>query len=87
VGQPDLLINCTSAGMNPEDTPPINLSQLDSQTLVAEVIIKPSITCTLKKAKEVGCNIHEGIHMLQGQLDLMINYMQGIDTTPANAKI
>ena len=71
----DLLINATSVGMHERDRPPLSLSKLDSSTLVAEVIIRPEMTCTLKEAIMRGCTIHQGIHMLKAQIRLMLDFM------------
>lgn len=71
----DLLINATSMGMKDTDTLPISLEGLTKDTLVAEVIIKPEITITLKEALAKGCKIHTGIHMLKHQIELMIAFM------------
>ncbi|MEC3908827.1 hypothetical protein VOI54_17500 [Tamlana sp. 2201CG12-4] len=71
----DVLINATSVGMNENDQPLLSLSNLDSNTLVAEIIISPAMTCTLKRAIEKKCKIHYGIAMLEGQIKLMNEFM------------
>ncbi|MCF6180624.1 hypothetical protein [Lutibacter sp.] len=71
----DILINATSVGMQENDKPILSLSNLASNTLVAEIITNPKITCTLKKAIEKGCKIHKGIAMLKGQIRLMNEFM------------
>ena len=72
----DLLINGTSIGMKETDKLPISLNGLNKNTLVAEVIIRPEITITLKEAQKKGCKIHTGIHMLESQLELMVEFMK-----------
>jgi len=57
----DILINGTSVGMKENDKPLLSLSNLSSDSLVAEIIISTEMTCTLKKATEKGCKIHKGI--------------------------
>ena len=71
----DILINGTSAGMKETDSLPISLEELNNNILVAEVIIRPEITKTLKEALDKGCKIHKGIYMLEGQLELMLDFM------------
>ena len=71
----DILINGTSVGMKENDKPLLSLSDLDSKTLVTEIIISPEMTCTLKKGIEKGCQIHKGIAMLEGQIRLMNEFM------------
>jgi shikimate dehydrogenase len=79
--QPDkavnILINATSLGMREKDTPALSLEGLSQNTLVAEVIIRPELTCTLREAAQKGCTIHPGIHMLEAQIRLMLNFMEG----------
>ena len=72
---PDLLINATSVGMKEGDAPPLSLDNLEQVTLVAEVIIRPEMTCTLKEAIMRGCTVHQGIHMLTAQIRLMLDFM------------
>ncbi|WP_194972617.1 shikimate dehydrogenase family protein [Aquiflexum lacus] len=74
----DILINATSLGMNLTDKPPISIDRITSDTLVAEVIIKPEMTSTLIEAQKKGCQIHQGIHMLKAQLRLMLDFMDGV---------
>lgn len=71
----DVLINATSVGMKENDEPILSLSDINSNTLVAETIISPEITCTLKKAMGKGCETHKGIAMLEGQIKLMNEFM------------
>jgi shikimate dehydrogenase len=73
--KPGLLINAKSVGMQEGDAPPLPLGRLDADTLVAEVIIRPEITCTLKEAVKNGCKIHEGIHMLKAQTRIILQFM------------
>jgi shikimate dehydrogenase len=71
----DILINATPVGMKENDKPILSLSNINSKTLVAEIITSPEITCTLKAALEKGCKIHKGIAMLEGQIKLMNEFM------------
>lgn len=73
----DLLINATSVGMKEDDTLLLSLDSLEPVTLVAEVIIRPEMTCTLKEADRLGCQTHPGIHMLTAQIRLMLKFMEG----------
>ncbi|WP_298507752.1 hypothetical protein [uncultured Kordia sp.] len=71
----DVLINSTSVGMKISDKPVLSLTNLNPNTLVADIITHPEITCTLQKAKELGCTIHTGIEMLEGQIKLIKEFM------------
>jgi len=41
-----------------------------------DIITHPEITCTLHEAREKGCKIHKGIAMLEGQIELMNDFMK-----------
>jgi shikimate dehydrogenase len=64
----DVAINATPIGMKPDDPLPFNLEALRSDALVAEAIMKPPMTRLLMEAKQRGCAIHEGRHMLDNQV-------------------
>lgn len=73
----DLIVNATSLGMNPTDPLPIDLEQVSSRTVVAEIIMKPTYTPLLIAAQQRGCAIHLGHHMLDEQVRLMARFMLG----------
>ncbi|MGO7401111.1 shikimate dehydrogenase [Rhizobium ruizarguesonis] len=71
----DLVINGTTLGMNATDPLPLDASLLEQGMTVAEVIMEPEITPLLQAARETGCRIHLGRHMLDHQLQLMANFL------------
>jgi len=71
----DLIINSTSLGMKVGDPLPIDPSLLTSEMMVAEIIMKPETTALLAAAKEQGCSVHYGGHMLDEQIRLMADFM------------
>lgn len=73
----DMVVNATSLGMRPGDALPLDVTRLDPSTLVAEIIMKPPMTALLLAARERGCVIHEGRHMLDAQADLMARFLLG----------
>ncbi len=73
----DMVVNATSLGMRPDDPLPLDVARLDPQTLVAEIIMKPELTRLLEAARQRGCRIHYGRHMLDCQVDLMARFMSG----------
>ncbi len=77
----DVAVNATSLGLNPDDGHSFDLSSVDKSSLVAEVVMKPELTPLLIAATERGYAIHFGIHMLNGQLDLMMEFL-GVCGTP-----
>lgn len=71
----DLVINGTSLGLGPQDPLPLDPETLDPTTTVAEVIMRPARTRLLEAAAARGCPTHEGLHMLQAQLDLLARFV------------
>lgn len=70
----DLLVNGTSAGLDPVAPIPISLDRADPGTLVAEVIMKPRETALLHAAQARGMAVHFGQAMLGGQTRLMAEF-------------
>lgn len=73
----DMVVNATSLGMRPDDALPLDVNLLDARTLVAEIIMKPAETPLLQVAKQRGCPIHAGRHMLDAQAALMARFLLG----------
>lgn len=65
-----LLVNTTSVGLNPSDSPPIDSSLLRQGMLVYDLIYRPRETALLREAKARGCQVLGGLGMLlyQGAL-------------------
>lgn len=80
VGEPDgrdvdIIVNGTSLGMHEKDGLPIDAQTIAPGTVVAEVIMSPPVTPLLAAASARGAIIHEGIHMLTGQIDPFIDFV------------
>lgn len=71
----DLIINGTSLGLQPDDALPLDPASLTSGMTVAEVIMQPARTRLLDAAASRGCVTHEGLHMLQSQIDLLARFV------------
>jgi shikimate dehydrogenase len=71
----DIVVNATSLGLKPDDGHAFNLASADSAALVAEVVMKPDMTPLLIAAEKRGHRIHFGIHMLNSQLELMMQFL------------
>lgn len=64
----DILINATSIGLgDPKTVPPVDMSSLTKDTVVADVIPNPPQTRFLKEAKAIGCTTLDGLGMLVNQ--------------------
>ena len=73
-----IVVNATSLGLKPDDGHSFDLASADPSALVAEVVMKPDMTPLLIAAEQRGHAIHFGIHMLNSQLDLMMQFL-GLD--------
>jgi shikimate dehydrogenase len=71
----DIVVNATSLGLKPDDGHAFNLDSADPSALVAEVVMKPDMTPLLIAAETRGHRIHFGIHMLNSQLELMMQFL------------
>lgn len=73
-GGHDLVINATPLGMRPDDPPPLDPARLTAAQVVVDVVPKPEITPLLEAARARGCPIQPGTAMLDGQMDLMVDF-------------
>jgi shikimate dehydrogenase len=70
----DIVINATSLGLKPDDGFSFDLESADPAALFAEVVMKPEFTPLLLAAEQRGHRVHSGVHMLSGQLDMMMDF-------------
>ncbi len=75
----DLLINTTSAGLNPSDPLLVPPEMLHSNLMVYDVIYNPSPTKLLQAAKDKGCKVANGLGMLFYQGVLAFDHWAGMD--------
>ncbi len=82
----DVVINTTSAGMHPQEgvLPYADLSFIDADTAVVDMIYNPSETAFLKEAKMRGAKTLNGMGMLIYQGILAYEHFSG-HTLPENA--
>lgn len=71
----DIVVNGTSLGMHAGDALPVDVARLDPATLVAEVVMQPDVTPLLAAAAERGCRIHKGVHMIEAQARLLVDFL------------
>jgi shikimate dehydrogenase len=71
----DLLVNTTSVGMGENSGSPIDLAGLTKATVVADVIMKPSVTVLLADAAARGCVTIGGKAMLRPQAELVAKFL------------
>ena len=75
----DILINATSIGLYPDVDArlPLDLSAVQSSTLVADVVFNPSETRLIKDAQAIGCETIDGLEMLVGQGVIGVDFWYG----------
>lgn len=73
----DVLINCTSCGMN-EEKSPVKKQDLKEGKFVFDVIYSPSKTLLLKFAEEKKCKILNGFEMLAFQAEKQFELFTGV---------
>jgi shikimate dehydrogenase len=71
----NIAINATSLGMSASDPLPFDPDGLRAGMLVAEVVANPAKTRLLLEAGARGCSTHPGAMMLEGQIDLLLQFM------------
>lgn len=71
----DLVVNGTALGMHAGDPLPLDIETIAPGTVVAEVVMAPPVTPLLDAARQRGAVIHEGVHMLLGQIDPFIDFV------------
>ena len=77
----ELVVNGTALGMHEGDSLPLDPSTIAPGIVVAEVVMAPPVTPLLHAAQARGAVIHEGVHMLTGQIDPFIDFILGAGTT------
>lgn len=74
----DLLINCTSVGMQPNvDECPIHASYLKPGLMVFDTIYTPETTLLIKQARERECHVLTGVDMFVRQAGLQFQLFTG----------
>jgi shikimate dehydrogenase len=71
----DIAVNATALGLGNTDPLPFDVGRAPPDMLIAEVIMKPETTRLLTAAKDRGCAIHQGKHMLDNQVGLMAAFI------------
>lgn len=72
LGNFDIVVNATSAGMRGEKELPLSYRELDTltaSTFVADVVTDPEITPLLEMARQRGCRVQTGAEMSRAQME------------------
>jgi shikimate dehydrogenase len=85
IGDADVVINTTSAGMHPNtDEVPMDPGLLHGGLLVSDLVYNPRITRILREAEAVGARIHGGLGMFIYQGAYAFEYWTG-QSAPVDA--
>jgi shikimate dehydrogenase len=79
----DLVVNATPMGMNESDPLPLDVSRLQPDTFVGEVVMRTEMTAFLSAARARGCRVQVGTDMLFEQIPAYLEYF-GLPTTTAD---
>lgn len=82
----NLVVNATSLGLRAGDPLPLDVSRLEPNQIVAEIIMEPADTALLIAARARGCRVHEGAPMLANQIPHMAAFMLGLARPPGAAR-
>jgi shikimate dehydrogenase len=78
----ELVVNATPMGMNEGDPLPLDVSHLDTRTLVGEVVMRTEMTAFLSAAQARGCPVQVGSDMLFEMIPAYLEFF-GFPTTSA----
>lgn len=78
----DLVVNATPLGMNADDPLPFDVSRLDKDTFVGEVVMQQEITPLLQAALDRGCRIQVGTEMLFEMIPAYLEFFGFGTATP-----
>jgi shikimate dehydrogenase len=78
----DLAVNATPLGMRTEDPLPMDMSRLEPQTFVGEVVMQTKATAFVAAAQARGCAVQEGTDMLFEMIPAYLEFF-GYPTTDA----
>lgn len=71
----DLIVNCTSLGMKPDDPLPFDPEGLGPGQIVAEVVMTPAMTPVMARAAAQGCAVVPGLAMMEPQPGLLAEFL------------
>lgn len=79
----DVIINPTSLGLKDDDALPLDPGTLRAGALVCEAVMRSGDTALLTAARERGCRVHHGQHMIYGQIVQICRFL-GVDLQHEN---
>jgi shikimate dehydrogenase len=77
--KPDVVVNSTPLGMNPDDRSPLREDQLHRGMTVFDLVYTPPVTPLIETARKAGCTTITGTEMFIGQAKEQFYLFFGID--------
>jgi shikimate dehydrogenase len=77
-----LVVNATPLGMNDADPLPVDVSRLEPEAFVGEVVMKRERTAFVEAASARGCQVQVGTDMLFEQIPAYLEFFGFPSTTP-----
>jgi shikimate dehydrogenase len=77
-----VVVNASPLGMNDADPMPMDVSRIDPNAFVGEVVMKSEMTAFLKAAQARGCRFQIGTDMLFEQIPAYLEFFGFPSTTP-----
>lgn len=71
----NLIVNATPIGLKDSDPLPLAADRLTADMTVVDIIMQPADTKLLQIARERGCTIQYGQHMMDCQMDLLADFL------------
>jgi shikimate dehydrogenase len=71
----DTVANCTPLGMKTQDALPVDVDRIAPGTLVVELVLRPATTRLLQVCAARGCAVQPGLGTLQGQVELILDFV------------
>jgi shikimate dehydrogenase len=74
-----LLINCSPVGMKAGEGLPATFGRFNPDLMVVDVIMKPAVTPLAEHARACGCQVMNGIPMLDNQGQAVMEFFTGVN--------
>jgi shikimate dehydrogenase len=72
----DFVLNASPVGMLEDPRSPIDVSQISSDVVVFDAIVKPEHTSLLTLAEQSGCRTIRGREMMRGQISKIVDFFE-----------
>lgn len=71
----DLVANATPMGMRPDDPYPVDVTRLEPDTFVGDVVTRPAVPPLIERARQIGCATSTGSDMFAAVSVLIVEFL------------